>query len=142
LIELAIPFVQYTAARDEYNKIKNVQRQKHERYQKLEARQKPALNLRDELDKQVRDLDRQRKSKQKAVADRLQMMKQTYGRADALDRETQKMHERLQNLRAEEKERKKAIEELRNKIARLEKEAENPPETDDSEEITRQMVSL
>jgi hypothetical protein len=45
LLELAIPFVQYLAARDMYNDIKIVQRKKRDRAKTLEARHKPALEF-------------------------------------------------------------------------------------------------
>jgi hypothetical protein len=50
------------------------------------------------------------------------------------------MHEKLRNLREEEKERKKAIEELRAKLAKLEKEMDNPPQTENANEIMSQIV--
>jgi chromosome segregation ATPase len=98
------------------------------------------LELKTELERAIKVHERHRKDKQKTVHDRVQQMKQAYSRAESLDKETQRMHEKLRNLREEEKERKKAIEELRAKLAKLEKEMDNPPQTENANEIMSQIV--
>jgi hypothetical protein len=84
------------------------------------------LELKTELERAIKVHERHRKDKQKTVHDRVQQMKQAYSRAESLDKETQRMHEKLRNLREEEKERKKAM--------------DNPPQTENANEIMSQIV--
>jgi hypothetical protein len=45
ILELALPFVQYTIARKEFYRLKEIQRKKHQRADRLKARQGPAESL-------------------------------------------------------------------------------------------------
>ncbi|KAI0030174.1 P-loop containing nucleoside triphosphate hydrolase protein [Vararia minispora EC-137] len=119
LLELIVPFMEYTEARERYTKAKEEQRRLHKEVQDLRKRHEPLHNLRKRFESQHRKLNELRDDKKKEAQ--------------------QDVQTKLQNLKKAEKKRLKDIEDLEKNIAKIQRQLEEPVDLEDIQAIQEEI---
>ncbi|KAI5121182.1 hypothetical protein M0805_005983 [Coniferiporia weirii] len=135
LLELILPFKEYIDARAEYDRLKRSREELHERVTALKQRNQPVLDFKETLEKQHKKAEKERERCKASAKTRFESMKALWKDNNELQTKSELISENLTTLRAQEKQRREKILNLKKEIHRIENEIAHPPEMEDLNEI-------
>ncbi|KAK7696074.1 hypothetical protein QCA50_000716 [Cerrena zonata] len=124
-LEVLIPVTEYTEAKKRYDQLKEIQTQKQREIKALQQRDAPYMDLSKRLERQITQLNLRRDTKKAAF-----------------DEQAEALKGQLDNLKVREKERIKNIQRLKNEIAAIQHQLDNPPKIENIEVINEEMKQL
>ncbi|CAL1699970.1 unnamed protein product [Somion occarium] len=142
LLELMLPFVEYTEAKRKYDQLKAAQTEMHEKVKKLNESNAPYINLTKKMDKQLKDLQDLREKKKSATQQKFASMKRKWQENLTLEGQAEELKNELDNLKTREKNRLKEIQKSEKTVENLQKNIDNPPKIEDVEAIKEQLKQL
>ncbi|KAI0677714.1 P-loop containing nucleoside triphosphate hydrolase protein [Trametes maxima] len=142
LLELIVPVKQYYEAREKYREIKPRQREAVKKFKRLEALHKPYLDLQTALEQDLKQRERQREVRKQAAKRKFNEMSQKWEENEKLETRGEELKNSLDGLKKREKDRVAAIKKLEKTIVDLEQRLANPPETEDVDDLTKQLREL
>ncbi|KAI0340832.1 P-loop containing nucleoside triphosphate hydrolase protein [Trametopsis cervina] len=140
-LALVLPFKEYIEARRVYDQSRVVQRQLHAEVDKLKKKNAPYIQLQDNFKTQFEDITRRRDDLKTSSRSKFAIMRKRWDEGDTLDQEAENYKNRLENLRQIEKDRHKKINEMKDKVVRYQKEADNPPDISELEAIKQELTA-
>ncbi|KZT70296.1 P-loop containing nucleoside triphosphate hydrolase protein [Daedalea quercina L-15889] len=131
LLELILPFKEYTEAKAVYMEAKESSKKVHERYQKLQARNAPILEQKKAIDRELGEKEKAREIKKTAAKRKFETIARRVQDNEKLESDSESLKNKLESIRSEEKARKREIERLEKSIAAAREVLANPPERED-----------
>ncbi|PSR78324.1 hypothetical protein PHLCEN_2v7446 [Hermanssonia centrifuga] len=143
-LELVVPFKEYTEAKIRYSEIKNRQRAQTQAVHKLQKKMAPVQELKNQLERQHRELESRREAKKTTTKNKFAQMKRKWEQSEKLEQESEELKNKLDGLKKAEKERQKNIHNLEKEISIIQEKVDHPPKFEDVsglEEEIRQLKS-
>ncbi|KIJ69821.1 hypothetical protein HYDPIDRAFT_78852 [Hydnomerulius pinastri MD-312] len=140
VLEVLIPVNEYHEAKERYAQAKERQRELHARVTRLKDRNAPAHAKLEQLAAQYKDLEKAREKKKNASKAKFQQMKAKWADSERLENEAEDVTTRLDGLKRSEKDRAKKIKDLEAQIKKWQHDIDHPPELEDLQVITDEMV--
>ncbi|KAH9927340.1 P-loop containing nucleoside triphosphate hydrolase protein [Fomitopsis serialis] len=132
LLELILPFKEYTEAKALYQETKEGNRKALERFQKLQARNAPILDRRRAIERELTEKERAREAKKTASKKKFEtMLNGCKTMMVWFETMAEDLKNRLERIKSSEKTRKKEIERLERSVAAAREALANPPERED-----------
>ncbi|KAI0329648.1 P-loop containing nucleoside triphosphate hydrolase protein [Cubamyces sp. BRFM 1775] len=142
LLEFIVPIKEYYEAREKYRIMKPKQREAIRNLQRLQKRHKPYIDLDKALEQEVKEREKRREEKKAAAKRKFAAMSAKWDENEKLELQAEDLKNRLDNLKKGEKDRIAAIKRLEKSIAEGEERLANPPETEDLDDLNRQLREL
>ncbi|KAH9884909.1 P-loop containing nucleoside triphosphate hydrolase protein [Cubamyces lactineus] len=142
LLEFIVPIKEYYEAREKYRIMKPKQREAIRNLQRLQKRHKPYIDLDKALEQEVKEREKQREDRKVAAKRKFAAMSAKWEENEKLESQAEDIKNRLDNLKKSEKDRIASIKRLEKSIAEGEERLANPPETEDLDDLNRQLREL
>ncbi|KAI0371444.1 P-loop containing nucleoside triphosphate hydrolase protein [Pilatotrama ljubarskyi] len=142
LLEIIVPIKEYYDARERYRIVKPQQREAMKHLRTLQKRHKPYLDMEKALEQDMKEREQQREDHKKAMKRKFNEMAKKWEDNEKLDSQADDIKNRLDNMKRTEKERLAAIKRFERSIAETEEKLAHPPETEDLEDLSRQLKEL
>ncbi|KAI0658644.1 P-loop containing nucleoside triphosphate hydrolase protein [Cubamyces menziesii] len=142
LLEFIVPIKEYYEAREKYRIMKPKQREAIRNLQRLQKRHKPYIDLDKALEQEVKEREKQRESRKAAAKRKFAAMSEKWEENEKLESQAEDIKNRLDNLKKSERDRLASIKRLEKSIAEGEERLANPPETEDLDDLNRQLREL
>ncbi|OCH94491.1 hypothetical protein OBBRIDRAFT_122871 [Obba rivulosa] len=142
LLEMILPFKEYAEAKERYDKAKLIQRDLHKKVKKLQDKNAPLMERKKSLERQMTQKDELREDKKKATRRLFTNMQKKWQDNEKLENDAEDLKNKLDNLKATEKDRQKQIQKLQKSLAAWQDEVDNPPELESMDTINAELRAL
>ncbi|KDR84246.1 hypothetical protein GALMADRAFT_703330 [Galerina marginata CBS 339.88] len=144
LLEVLVPVAEYRESREKFVEVKALQRKLHANVQKLKDKNAPAHDLLKQFEHDFKRADSAREALKKSTQVKFKELTSKNRASDDLETESNSIVEQLTTLKAEDRNRQKAIKSLQNEIAKLEEDLAKPPPEDlaDEEELINEAKQI
>ncbi|KAH9833821.1 uncharacterized protein C8Q71DRAFT_772688 [Rhodofomes roseus] len=135
LLELILPFKEYTEAKALYQEAKESSKKALERFQKLQARNAPILDRKKEIERGLSDKEKAREAKKASAKKKFETIVKRWRDNESLESLAEDLKNQLEGIRSIEKTRKQEMERLKRSIAAAKETLANPPEREDTTKL-------
>ncbi|OJT15503.1 Structural maintenance of chromosomes protein 5 [Trametes pubescens] len=142
LLEFIVPIKEYYEAREKYRIMKPQQREALRNLRKLEARNKPYLDMLKALEVELKDREKQREALKQATKKKFKQMSGKWEENERLEHEAENIKNHLDGLKQREKNRVANIKKQEKLIADCEATLANPPQIEDLDDLNKQLREL
>ncbi|KAI0264050.1 hypothetical protein BGY98DRAFT_1192298 [Russula aff. rugulosa BPL654] len=142
LLELILPFMEYTEAKRSYTEAKAKQRALHKCVQTLQQKNQPMHDFKKHLETRLCRINEQRDGKKDAAKKKFKSMKTKWDENQKLETRAEEISNSLSNLKKEEKSRMKKIQEVERLVQNLQADLAKPIKVEDISEIDEEIGRL
>ncbi|KAI0290728.1 P-loop containing nucleoside triphosphate hydrolase protein [Russula brevipes] len=142
LVELILPFMEYMEAKRSYTNAKTMQRALHKRVQTLQLKNQPMHEFKKCLETRLKRINEQRDGKKESAKKRFRSMRAKSDENEKLETRAEEFSNRLSNLKKEEKNRAKKVQDVERVIETLRANLAEPVQVENMSEIDDEIRRL
>lgn len=142
LLELILPFMEYMEAKRSYTEAKAKQRALHKCVQTLQQKNQPMHDFKKHLETRIKGINEKRDGKKDAAKKKFKSMKAKWDENDKLEARAEEISNSLLNLKKEEKNRAKKIQDIERLVQTLQADLAEPIQVEDMSEIDEEIHRL